>query len=176
GGSLGGPVILPRFGEGNGPATRNFRDHAFFFLSYEAVRENSTTPVTTYVETPQFRQAVINARPGGVSAAILADGGVVPRIGSLLTSSCDDINGPCQAVAGGLDVGSLTGSLRQYVGGGPPDGIPDIQKVLIAGTTTNRPKQYNARFDVLPNSTNQLTFSTYLTRGFFIGSDTGADA
>jgi Carboxypeptidase regulatory-like domain/TonB dependent receptor-like, beta-barrel len=176
GGSLGGPIILPRFGEGNGPATYNLRDRAFFFVSYETLRENSTTPVTTYVETPQFRQAVINARPGGVSAAILADGGVQPRIGSVLTSSCSDINGPCQPVAGGLDVGSLTGSLRQYVGAGPFDGIPDIQKVLIAAPTTNRPKQYNARFDVQPNSTNQLTFSTYLTRSFFIGSDTGADA
>lgn len=174
GGSLGGPIILPRFGEGSGPAIYNLRDRAFFFLSYEALRENSTTPVTTYVETPQFRQAVINARPGGVSAAILANDGVQPRIGSVLTSLCADINGPCQPVAGGLDVGSLTGSLRQYVGGGSFDGIPDIQKVLIAAPTTNKPKQYNARFDVSPNSTNQLTFSTYLTRGFFIGSDTGA--
>jgi carboxypeptidase family protein/TonB-dependent receptor-like protein len=174
GGSLGGPIILPRFGEGSGPAIYNLRDRAFFFLSYEALRENSTTPVTTYVETPQFRQAVINARPGGVSAAILANDGIQPRIGSVLTSSCADINGLCQPVAGGLDVGSLTGSLRQYVGAGTLDGIPDIQKVLIAAPTTNKPKQYNARFDVSPNSTNQLTFSTYLTRGFFIGSDTGA--
>src|SRR5215203_3118139 len=54
GGSLGGPVILPRFGEGSGPSTYNLRDRAFFFLSYEGLRENSTTPTTTYVETPQF--------------------------------------------------------------------------------------------------------------------------
>jgi hypothetical protein len=183
GGSLGGPVILPRFGEGNGPATYKLRDRAFFFLSYEAIRENSTTPVTTYVETPQFRQSVINARPGGVSAAILASDGVQPRIGAVLTPTCDDILGdiPCQVVGGGLDVGSLTSGLGQYVplgklGGGGLDGIADIQKVNIAAPTTNRPKQYNARFDVSPNSMNQLTFSTYLTRSFLIGSDTGSGA
>jgi hypothetical protein len=179
---LGGPLILPRFGEG-GPSTYNGRDRAFFFLSYEALRENSTTPSITYVETPQFRQSVINARPGGISAQILGSDGVNPRIGGILTPSCADINGgiPCQVVGGGLDVGSLTGGLGQYVsfgnlGGGGLDGIPDIQKVVIAAPTTNRPKQYNARFDVLPNSNNQLTFSTYLTRSFRIGSDTGGAA
>ncbi len=183
GGSLGGPVILPRFGEGSGPATYNLRDRAFFFLSYEALRENSTTPTTTYVETPQFRQAVINARPGGVSARILASDGIQPRISSVLTPLCSDLNGgiPCQVVGGGLDIGSISGSLGQYqpfsnLGGGGLDGIPDIQKVIIAGPTTNKPKQYNARFDVLPNSLNQLTFSTYLTRGFFVGSDSGNGA
>ncbi len=183
GGSLGGPVILPRFGEGNGPATHNLRDHAFFFVSYEALRENSTTPTTTYVETPQFRQSVINARPGGISARILASDGVQPRIGAVLTPTCSDINGgiPCQVVGGGLDVGSLTGGLGQYVsfsnlGGGGLDGIPDIQKVIINGPSENKPKQYNVRFDVSPNSFNQLTFSTYLTRGFLIGSDAGGAA
>src|SRR5262249_30660699 len=39
GGSVGGPIILPRFGEGNGPATKSLRDRAFFFVSYEALRE-----------------------------------------------------------------------------------------------------------------------------------------
>jgi outer membrane receptor protein involved in Fe transport len=48
--------------------------------------------------------------------------------------------------------------------------------VIIAAPSTNKPNQYNARFDVHPNSNNQLTFSTYLTRSFFIGSDTGAAA
>lgn len=182
GGSVGGPLTLPRFGEG-GPSTYSGRDRAFFFLSYEGLRENSTTPSITYVETPQFRQAVINARPGSIAAQILTSDGVNPRIGGILTPSCGDLAGgiPCQVVGGGLDVGSITGARGQYVsfanlGGGGLDGIPDIQKVAIAAPTTRRPNQYNARFDVLPNSNNQLTFSTYLTRTFQIGSDTGNGA
>lgn len=182
GGSVGGPLYLPRFGEG-GPSVYNGKDRAFFFFSYEGLRETTTSLSTGYVETPQFREAVINARPGGISAAILGSDGVQPRINAVLTPSCADIQGsiPCQVVGGGLDVGSLSGGLGQYVpfsnlGGGGLDGIPDIQKVIIAGPSNNRPNQYNARFDVLPNSNNQLTFSTYLTRVFFLGSDTGASA
>jgi len=182
GGSLGGPLYLPRFGEG-GPSTYSGKDRAFFFLSYEGLREHTTTSSIGYIETSQFRQAVLSGRPGGVTAAILASDGSQPRISGVLTPTCADVNTsfPCQVVAGGLDIGSLSGGLRQYLtfsnlGGGGLDGIPDIQKVLIAAPSTNKPNQYNARFDVLPNSNNQLTFSTYLTRSFFIGSDTGAAA
>jgi len=182
GGSLGGPLYLPRFGEG-GPSVYSGKNRAFFFFSYEALREHTTTPSTGYVETAQFRQSVINGRAGGITAAILGSEGIQPRISGVLTPSCADVNGgiPCQVVGGGLDIGSLSGGLRQYLtfanlGGGGLDGIPDIQKVIIAAPSTNKPNQYNARFDVLPNSNNQLTFSTYLTRSFFIGSDTGAAA
>ena len=168
GGSVGGPVV---------------RDRGFFFFSYEGLRQNSTTPSTIYVETPQFRQAVINARPNGITAAVLRDSGIEPRINEVLQPSCSDVQGgiPCQVVAGGLDVGSLSGGLGQYLtfgnlGGGGLDGVPDIQKVIIAAPSTNKPNQYNFRGDLLPSSNDQLTFSTYMTRSFFIGSDSGAGA
>ena len=184
GGSLGGPLYLPRFGEG-GPAVYSGKDRAFFFFSYEGLRENSTALSTGYVETPQFRQAIINARPGGISTAILGSNGVIPRISGTVPSSCADVRTPeampCQELPGGLDIGSPDLALGQYLrldqlGGAGLDGIPDVQKVIIAGPSTNKPNQYNARFDVLPNSNNQLTLTTYLTRSFLIGSDTGAGA
>ena len=182
GGSVGGPLYLPRFGEG-GPAVYSGKDRLFFFVSYEGLRENSTTPAISYVETAQYRQTILNARPNSLAAAILRSSGVQPRISEVLTPSCADIQGgiPCQVVGNGLDVGSPGASQGQYLtfgnlGGGGLDGIPDIQKVIIAGPTINRPNQYNARFDFLPTSNNQLTFSTYLTRGFRVGSDTGAAA
>jgi Carboxypeptidase regulatory-like domain/TonB dependent receptor len=182
GGSVGGPLYMPRFGEG-GPAVYSGKDRLFFFFSYEGLRENSTTPAISYVETPQYRQSIINARPNSLAAQILSSSGVQPRLGGVLTPSCADIQGgvPCQVVSGGLDVGSPGASLGQYLtfanlGGGGLDGIPDIQKVVIAGPTINRPNQYNARFDFLPTSNNQFTFTTYQTRGFRVGSDTGAAA
>ena len=39
GGDIGGPVILPRFGEG-GPSYYSGKDRAFFFFSYEAFRQS----------------------------------------------------------------------------------------------------------------------------------------
>jgi outer membrane receptor protein involved in Fe transport len=180
GGSLGGPLPLPRFGEG-GASTISGKNKSFFFLSYEGLRENSTIPSVQYVETAQFRQGIINARSGGVTATILGSAGITPRISSVLTSSCGEVNGPCQVVAGGLDIGSPSGGLRQYLTfgtltEGPLDGIPDIQKVLIAAPTINKPNQYNARFDFYPTWKDQIAFSTYMTRGFFVGSDVGAAA
>ena len=180
GGSLGGPLPLPRFGEG-GPSTFGGKNKSFFFLSYEGLRENSTSTSPQYVETTQFRQLIIGARPGGLTASVLASSGITPRIAGVLTPSCSEINGSCQAVAGGLDVGSPAGGLRQYISfgnlsGGGLDGIPDIQKVLIAAPSINRPNQYNARFDFTPNARDQFAFSTYLTHGSTVGSDTGAAA
>lgn len=180
GGSLGGPLPLPRFGEG-GPSWTRGKNKSFFFVSYEGLRENTTDSSTHYVETQQYRQGIINARPGGLTARVLGDAGIQPRIGGVLQSSCTDVNGPCQVVGQGLDVGSPGGALGQYLSfgnlqGGGLDGIADIQKVIVAAPKLNRPNQFNARFDFTPTSNDQIAFSTYLTRGFFVGSDPGAGA
>ena len=181
GGSIGGPLYLPRFGEG-GPAVYSGKNRAFFFFSYEGLRERTTSLSTGYVETAQFRQAVINAR-SGITSAILSSSGIEPRLAGTLTPSCLDLNDniPCQPVSGGLDIGSLSGGVGQYLtfsnlGGGGLDGIPDIQRVIIAEPRNNKPNQYNARFDFNPTSNDQITFSTYLTRISFLSGDTGAAA
>lgn len=182
GGSIGGPLYLPRFGEG-GPAVYSGKNRAFFFFSYEALSDSSTIPSTQYVETPQFRQAVIASRPGGITAAILGSSGVQPRISGVITPTCDDLiagaDRRCAVVPGGLDIGSVNLGLGQYSTnffGGGLDGIPDIQKVVVAAPRSNKPKQYNARFDFTPGTKDQFVFSTYLTRALFVGSDTGAAA
>ena len=180
GGSIGGPLYLPHFGEG-GPVTVGGKNKSFFFLSYEGLRENSTNTSTAYVETAQFRQQIIAARPGGVTARILADALIQPRVGGVIQSSCADVNGICQVVGQGLDVGSPFGGLGQYLtfsnlGGGGLDGIPDIQKVIVAAPAINRPNQYNGRFDFTPTVNDQFAFSTYLTHNFSIGSNAAAQA
>ena len=181
GGSIGGPLYLSRFGEG-GPAVYSGKNRAFFFFSYEGLRENTNTLATGYVETPQFRQAVLSAR-SGITSAILSSSGIEPRIAGTLPASCNDLNGniPCQPVSGGLDIGSLSGGLGQYLtfsnlGGGGLDGIPDIQRVIIAQPGNNKPNQYNLRFDFNPTANDHLTFSTYLTRIFSVTGDAGSGA
>jgi hypothetical protein len=181
GGSLGGPLYLPHFGEG-GPVVYSGKNRAFFFFSYEGLRESTSTLATGYVETPQFRQAVLSSRTG-ITAAVLRSSGIEPRIVGNLTPSCADLNSniPCQVVSGGLDIGSLSGGLGQYLpfsnlGGGGLDGIPDIQRVIIAEPRNNKPNQFNLRFDFNPTSNDQITFSTYLTRVFQTSGDTGAGA
>jgi hypothetical protein len=161
-GSLGGPII---------------RNKLFFFFSYEGLRNSSSNTVDAWVETPQFRQLVINQRGAGVTAKVFASPGIEPRIVSVLPADCSIFgNDPnrCRVVAGGLDIGSLTGGLGQYVGnatGGGFDGSPDIQFVRLAVPTSTRPNQYNTRID-FNRGTDQFAVSTYFTTH----NDRAADA
>lgn len=87
GGSLGGPIYLPRFGEG-GRSVWDGKNKAFFFFSYEGLRSSSTDTVNSFIETPEFRQAVIAARPNSIAARILSDRGISPRIISVIPTTC----------------------------------------------------------------------------------------
>ncbi|MCA1555370.1 MAG: TonB-dependent receptor, partial [Acidobacteria bacterium] len=182
GGSLGGPLYFPRFGEG-GPSTFGGKDKSFFFLSYEGLRNTSNNIGRSYVETAQFRQLVLQNRPGSVTSQVFAASGITPRILTVLTPNCGAFgNDPnrCRVVAGGLDIGSLTGATGQYVSinnqptGGGFDGIPDIQEIQFALPGSNRGNQYNARLDFTPTEKDGLTLSTYITRQDNLGSDGGA--
>jgi len=179
GGSLGGPLPLPRFGEG-GPATFWGKNKSYFFFSYEGLRNSVTNVGTTFVETPEYRQLVLQLRPNSVTARVLSAAGTQPRIINVLTPSCAVFgNNPavCQVVAGGLDIGLPTGATGQYVPnaiGGGFDGIPHIQQVQFALPGQNRGNQYNARFDFTPSPKNSITVSVFLTKLNNLGSDGGA--
>jgi outer membrane receptor protein involved in Fe transport len=171
GGSIGGPLYLPRFGEG-GPATIGGRNKMFFFFSYEGLRNSNNEIGRAFVETPEFRSLVQQIRPGGVTAQIFSSQGITPRIINVFTPSCAVFgNDParCRVVPGGLDIGSPTGALGQYVSFGNPtgggfDGIPDVQEVQFALPGFNRGNQYNVRLDFMRTTKDSLTLSTYVTK------------
>ncbi|HEX7956857.1 MAG TPA: TonB-dependent receptor, partial [Pyrinomonadaceae bacterium] len=182
GGSIGGPVPLPRFGEGRPPAFRLAKDKAFFFFSYEALSSTNSDTISAFVETPEFRQLVQQARPGSIAARILNAPGIQPRIVSVLPTTCGAANFPtnefplCQVVAGGLDIGRPGGAQGQYLpfsslNGGGLDGIPDLQSVQLAVPTFSRGRQFNLRFDLNPTARDAFTFSSYLSRFEGVGGD-----
>lgn len=78
GGVLGGPIYLPRFGEGGGPAFYDFDQRLFFFFSYEGLRLRQ--PIVGITEVPSLSaraaaspaiQPFVNAypRPNGPEKA-----------------------------------------------------------------------------------------------------------
>jgi hypothetical protein len=181
GGSFGGPLPLPRFGEG-GPTTVWGRDKSFFFYSFEGLRNNVTNTARAYVETPEYRQLVLQLRPNSVTARVLRASGMTPRIITLLPPTCGSFgNDParCRIVSGGLDIGSPTGATGQYVSLGNPvgggfDNIPDVQEVQFALPGRNQGTQHNLRLDFTPTSNDSFTISTFLTRLNNLNSDGGA--
>jgi hypothetical protein len=181
GGSIGGPLYLPRFGEG-GPTTILGRNQAFIFFSYEGLRNSNTGVERRFAETAEYRALVQQLRPGGITASILSQPGIVPRTINVLTPSCAVFgNDPtrCRVVPGGLDIGSPTGALNQYVSLGNPtgggfDGIPDVQEIQFSLPGFDRGNQYNLRLDFMRTTKDNLTLSTYITRQNNLNSDAAA--
>ena len=70
--TFGGPIILPRFGEG-GASTYNGRDKAFFFVGYQGQRQvqNLTSPTTTTFSPAELRGDFSNSASRADVAAFL---------------------------------------------------------------------------------------------------------
>ena len=84
GGTVGGPVWLPRFGEG-GPSV--YKGNTFFFFSYEGRRHNTVTAGLTRVLTGAERNGDFSASLG---ACLTVGGAQVPLLNSagLPTGDC----------------------------------------------------------------------------------------
>ncbi|MGB6746323.1 MAG: TonB-dependent receptor, partial [Terracidiphilus sp.] len=136
--SLGGPVLHKKI---------------FFFLSWAGFTTANNSEILSYVETPSYRAAVIANRAGGVSAGILGDPNVAPRIRTILTPSCAGLTAGtnCNVVSGGLDIGSLTPGGASQIGvfpantqlGGGLDGIADVENAQLYVPAHSRGNQFN---------------------------------
>ncbi|HWG21898.1 MAG TPA: TonB-dependent receptor [Terracidiphilus sp.] len=118
--SLGGPAI---------------KDKLFYFASWSGFSVHNSSVANEWVETPEFRSTVASARPGGISASILALPTMAPRVVSMLPTDCSSYSnnqgefppvngvmqtstsGPyCQVVGDGIDIGSPTAGGASQLG------------------------------------------------------------
>ena len=183
GGSFGGPLPFFNFGEG-GPFGISGKNKLFFFFAYEGLRNSTTTTSDAYVETSQYRSLVRALRPNGVTARIFAASGIEPRINTTLTTTCAAAGfgtNRCREVSGGLDLGSITGTLNTYLPfgdaigrseiGGGFDGIPDIQFVRLSNPTDFKGNQFFTRIDFNATSKDSFAVSTFFTPTSNVGAD-----
>lgn len=158
GGKIGGPLPLPRFGEGGSPLVR---DKAFFFFSYEKFILRQQTPKTTTIFLPGARTGLFSYRPTSTPAA-----------GQCLTFT----NGVCTVNV--LSGAGLTGAIPASAQGVLPldpliqdrflSQIPTTGNRTDIGDTLNTTglgfnqsdpedrKEYTARVDIDLNTTNTL--------------------
>jgi len=182
GGSIGGPIYLPRFGEG-GPSYWSGKNRLFFFFSYETVRQSSSRQEGFWIETPQYLNAVKGLGSNFISSRIFNFVGT-SRVASVDSSrNCASVGFTqgvnCNQVAGGLDVGSINPAairgVQQSDTGGGLDGIPDLQfaQLPIPDKSTNQ--QFNTRIDYQITKNDLVAFSTYFVPSDRTFNDTWAN-
>lgn len=115
GGSIGGPVYLPRFGEG-GPALLSGKNRTFFFFNYEARREdNPFARDLLTVPTPLQRTGNLSELLGGNRTDILF-GPNNPGGASGTPVRFGQIFNPYGALVPYLQVNPTTGATTQVLG------------------------------------------------------------
>jgi hypothetical protein len=178
GGSIGGPLWFPRFGEG-GPSVWGGKDRAWFFFSFEGLRNRTVGSFNGFVETAEYRQLVTSLRSGSVTGNILSAPGIAPRIVGVIPITCVAAGfnaGNCHQVSGGLDIGSPAGAAGQYLNVGSPggdfDNVPDVLFAQIATPNSSEGRQYNPRIDINLTSKDSIAISSYFSRFHAIQSDT----
>ena len=163
GGNFGGPIL---------------RNKLFFFFNYEGLRDNTSSDTNGWVETPQFDQLLVAARPGTPVATILSEAGLTPRIAQVLPTTCPGntmAQGACQVVGPNeINLGSPGASYGTYINsfgsgtmpanlvGGGLTSTPEFEFAQIAIPASNTGNQYNARGDLVLGK-NTFSISTFLT-------------
>jgi hypothetical protein len=125
--TFGGPLHLPRFGEG-GPAYISGKNRTFFFFSYQGLRQVRPALQLHSVETPQFRDFVLATRPNSLAARLLRD--------------FPPLRGPQTNIR---DIGSPAPGVRVF--NAAPDGIPDLGDAFIPIPGFTFDDQFSVRLD-----------------------------
>ena len=141
GGTFGGPLPFPRFGEG-GPAVRSGKDRLFFFFAYQKDTFDGEGAPASYIAPTAAGLAKIAALPGVSPYVINLVKQSMPLAAAREFDNCDPVNGTDEILGTcGIDLGTVKAVL------------PNV----------NATKSYQFNVDANLNANNQLRFRYYKT-------------
>lgn len=168
GGSLGGPVYLPRFGEG-GPAT--IRDKAFFFVSYEGTSSRDAINRISTIPDVALRNGDFSGLRGASGAplvylrdplktgtcsatsqvACFSDGGVLNRIPQ------NRLDPAALRITQRLPAPNATGTTPNAVG-------IRSNNYILSGANKERQNFLVMRYDITPTTNDKISFTYRLIK------------
>ena len=160
GGSLGGPLPFPNFGENDGPIFRSGRDNLFFFFDFEGWRERSTTSTAAIVPLQHFREG----RIGYVLATSTSNGQACPSTARLDTRpDCIGFFSPADIANRDPRNIGVNSTLLSFINGRYPSpndltGGDGVNTGLVRWNAPNNidSEIYTARIDATPTSNQRL--------------------
>jgi hypothetical protein len=175
GGSVGGPIVIPGFGEGT-PLVHVLKDRAFFFVNLQLLRANETRLVGRTAYTDLARQGIFRFVVGGRNAAAgtpvstaFPTGAAVNADGSPRFPNCNGIpptNAPCiqaydvrtqSPITIDPFIGSLLGSIPLPNDFSRGDGLNTAGFNFVPQQIENQ-YDFVTKLDFKVNDNNQLSF------------------
>ena len=132
---VGGPIPIPHFGEG-GPGFYSGKDRAFFFITYQGIRNPSTSTIrsTSWAFLPSEFARLRTTFPGNAAIAALATQSIFAL----------------RPTATAINTASVS-----FTAGGPTFLVGQPQYTISTPFTEN---DYSFRFDVKPTNNDSVTF------------------
>ncbi|MBL8206620.1 MAG: carboxypeptidase regulatory-like domain-containing protein [Blastocatellia bacterium] len=166
GGRIGGPLFLPKFGEG-GPALYNGKNRTFFHVLYEGQRIATRSAITTAVHTATARQGTFRFYPGVQNGNANATVPTVDLNGNPVkpSTATGDLQSVTLLTRDPNRKADATGVVQKLIGNYPlPNNFRVGDGLNTAGYTWSQPGSSNfdhlsIRLDHTINQNNQLFFS-----------------
>ena len=158
--NFSGPVVMPRFGEGNGPSTYNLKNKAFFFFNYEGTRVRKGVTRLGNVPLPNEIRGDFSAAAGAANRVTYAR--IFDRVGDCRNKVPGAFNADGSFINNQIPAACLDPLAQKVLGllpaanVVPGSGALNISNFLRSPGIVDDTDSYTARVDWQANSNNSV--------------------
>jgi outer membrane receptor protein involved in Fe transport len=158
--NFSGPIVMPRFGEGNGPSTYNLKNKAFFFFNYEGTRVRKGVTRLGNVPLPNEIRGDFSAAAGTANRVTYAR--IFDRVGDCRAKAPGAFNADGSFINNQIPAACLDPLAQKVLGllpaanVVPGSGQLNISNFLRSPGIVDDTDSYTARVDWQANSSNSV--------------------